>query len=411
VQGNYLTRKISRELGVDFKEAGELIVAFSEEDIFRLHQLREDAQRLKVPGVRLVDQVWLSRNEPNLSPKVMAALYAPSAGIISPYRWVYDLAENAQANGVEIYTNSQVEKIEFVDKEFLVFTGNQEFKSRFLINCAGLFADDISRMVGIDSFQIKPVKGQEFILDKKRQDLTRHLIFPLPQKNTKGVLVIKTADGNPMIGPTAEEVSSKTDLTTTQEGLQKVLSAAQKLVPRISEKDIIAYFAGLRPTAGEDFIIRSEEKVPGFINVAGIQSPGLTAAPAIALMVARILKSRGLALRKKLFFRFRRAKITHLFSIKLSRTKKLIKANPAYGDIVCRCEMVSAQEIREAIARGAKTLDGIKFRTRCQSGRCHGSFCTTRAMKILAEERNIPLTVVTKRGRNSEIVKSDRTHG
>jgi glycerol-3-phosphate dehydrogenase len=220
--------------------------------------------------------------------------------------------------------------------------------------------------------------------------------------------VIKTADGNPMIGPTAEEVSSKTDLTTTQEGLQKVLAGAQKLVPQISEKDIIAYFAGLRPTAGEDFIIRHEEKVPGLINVAGIQSPGLTAAPAIALMVAGILKGCGLALKEKLFFRFRRSKAAHLFSIKLSRTKKLIKFNPGYGDIVCRCEMVSAQEIRDAIARGAKTLDGIKFRTRCQSGRCHGSFCTARVMNILAEQIKIPLTGVSKRGRGSEIVKKDR---
>lgn len=411
VQGNYLTRRIARELGVDFKEVGELIVAFSEEEIFQLHQLRHDAKSLGVPGVRLVDQVWLSKNEPNLSPKVMAALYAPSAGIISPYRWVYDLAENAMANGVEIYTQSKVEKVEFEQKEFRVFTEKEEYKSRFLINCAGLFADDVSRMLGVDNFRIKPLKGQEFILDKKRQELTNHLIFPLPQKNTKGILVIKTADGNPMIGPTAEEVSDKTDLTTTQDGLEKVLSAAQKLVPQISEKDIIAYFAGLRPTAGEDFIIRHEDKVPGLLNVAGVQSPGLTAAPAIALMVAGILKSRGLALREKWFFRSRRAKTTHLFSIKLSQTRKMIKTNLAYGDIVCRCEMVSAQEIREAILRGAKTLDGIKFRTRCQAGRCHGSFCTTRAMKILSEERNIPLTAVTKRGKNSEIVKNDRAHG
>jgi glycerol-3-phosphate dehydrogenase len=410
VQGNLLTRKIARELGVDFQEAGELIVAFSEEEIFHLHQLSRDAQRLKVPGVRLVDQVWLSQNEPNLNPKVMAALFAPTAGIISPYRWVYDLAENALANGVEIYTQSKVEKIEPAENEFLVFTEKNEFKSRFLINCAGLFADDVSRLAGVDNFRIKPVKGEEFILDKKRTNLTNHLIFPLPQKNTKGILVIKTADGNPMIGPTAEEVSSKTDLTTTQEGLQKVLAGAQKLVPQISEKDIIAYFAGLRPTAGQDFIIRHEEKVPGFINVAGIQSPGLTAAPAIALAVAGILKSRGLDLKGKLFFRGRRGKTTHLFSIKLSRTAKLIKSNPGYGDIVCRCEMVSAQEIRDAISRGAKTLDGIKFRTRCQSGRCHGSFCTARAMKILAEERKIPLTAVTKRGRNSEIVKKDRAN-
>jgi glycerol-3-phosphate dehydrogenase len=356
-----------------------------------------------------VDQVWLFKNEPNLSPKVMAALFAPSAGIISPYRWVYGLAENAVANGCQIHTRALVEKIEVINHEFAVFTSQGEFKSKFVINCAGLSADEISRMVSIDNFSIKPVKGEEFILDKKLSGLTRHLIFPLPSKATKGVLIIKTADGNPMIGPSAEEIDDKTDLATSDEALQKVLLSAQKMVPAISGKDIIAYFAGLRPAAGDDFIIRHENKVPGFVNVAGIQSPGLTAAAAIAAMVRDILKNNGLQLKKKLFFRNRRPKITQLSALKFSQTKKLIKIDPAYGDIVCRCEMVSAREIREAIERGAKTLDGIKFRTRCQSGRCHGSFCTTRVMKILAEQRNIPLTEITKRGQGSEIIKNERT--
>jgi len=409
VQGNFLTAKIACELGVDFKKVGELILAFNEEEIIRLHQLRQDAQRLRVPGIRLVDQVWLAKNEPNLSPKVMAALFAPTAGIISPYRLVYGLAENALANGCQVHTSALVDRIESINHEFVVFTSRGEFKSRFVINCAGLFADEISRMVGIDNFSIKPVKGEEFILDKKLQNLTRHLIFPLPTKATKGVLIIKTADGNPMIGPSAEEVGDKTDLTTSEEALQKVLLSAQKMVPAISDKDIIAYFAGLRPVAGDDFIIRHENKVPGFVNVAGIQSPGLTAAAAIAVMVRDILKNNGLQLKNKLFFRNRRPKITQLSVVNFFQMKKLIKTDPAYGDIVCRCEMVSAREIREAIERGAKTLDGIKFRTRCQAGRCHGSFCTTRVMKILAEQRNIPLTEITKRGKGSEIIKNERT--
>ncbi len=411
VQGNLLTRQITRDLGVDFKETGQLILAFSEEDIARLHQLKLDAQSLKIPGVRLVDQLWLAKNEPNLSPKVMAALLVPSAGVISPFRWVYALAENALANGCEIHTKTAVEKIEAVNHEFSVFSSSGKFKSRFVVNCAGLFADEVSRMVGVDYFRIKPVKGEEFILDKKLQNLTKRLIFPLPEKTTKGVLIIKTADGNPMIGPSAREVEDKADLTTSDEGLRKVLAAAQKMAPDINEKDIIAYFAGLRPSAGDDFIIRHEDSVPGFINAAGIQSPGLTAAPAIAAMVREILKSNGLKLRKKLFFRRRHSQVTNLSTLKISQMNKLIKRNAAYGDIVCRCEMVSAQEIKEAIARGARTLDGIKFRTRCQSGRCHGTFCTTRAMKILAQEMKIPLLEVSKRGKGSEIIKKDRASG
>ncbi|TAN59860.1 FAD-dependent oxidoreductase [bacterium] len=260
----------------------------------------------------------------------------------------------------------------------------------------------------------------------------------MPSKISKGILVIKTADGNPMVGPTAEEVEDKEDLSTTEEGLKKVFGLAKKLLPAISENDVIAYFAGLRPSAlamaaaigsrtiapwlmgsqtaalwpaaGDDFIIRYEDKAPGFVNVAGIQSPGLTAAPAIALMVRDILKEKGLELRKKLIFRSRRKKTIHLFNIPLSETEKLIKRDSGYGDIVCRCELVSAKEIKQAISDGAKTLDGIKFRTRAQGGRCHGSFCTTRIMKILSQETKTTLTAITKRGAGSEIIKEDREY-
>jgi len=412
VQGNALTRKMSKELGIDFKEVGELIVAFNEEDRLKLVQLKNEAEALGVPRLRVVDRAWLRRNEPNLSHEVAAALYAPTAGIISPYRWAYDLAENAGKNGVEIYELTKAEKIVSMNGEgFEVHTSRGAYRARFVINAAGLFADDISRMVGIDDFKIRPRKGEEFILDKKKENITNHLIFPLPSKNSKGVLVIKTSDGNPMIGPTAEDVDSKVEVSTSDEGFKKVLSSVQRLVPSISGNDVIAYFAGLRPASGEDFIIRHEAIVPGFINVAGIQSPGLTAAPAIALMVLRILKKNGLSLKKKLFFHTHRKKEIRLFNIPLSKTKRLIKKDPSYGDIVCRCEMVSAKEVTDAIKHGAKTLDGIKFRTRAQSGRCHGSFCTTRLMKILAEEAGKRPVEITKRGKGSEIVKEDRSNG
>ena len=412
VRGNLLTKRIARELGIDFKEVGELIAAFNEEDRLRLVQLKKEAEILGVPRLRIVDRAWLRKNEPNLSREVVAALYAPTAGIISPYRWVYSLGENAAANGVEIHTSAKVEKIlpRSPDKagNFEIYTSAGEFGARYVINAAGLFADDVSRMAGIDNFKIMPRKGEEFLLDKKKENITNHLIFPLPSKNSKGVLVIKTSDGNPMIGPTADEVDDKYDLSTSSEGFRKVVSLARKLVPSINEDDIIAYFAGLRPSAGDDFIIRHEAQVPGFINVAGIQSPGLTAAPAIALLVRDILKDNGLPLKKKLFFRKYRQREIHLFNIPLRKTKKLIKSDPSYGDIVCRCEMVSAKEVRDSIKRGAATLDGIKFRTRAQSGRCHGSFCTTRLMKILAEETGKKPAEITKRGKGSEIVKEDR---
>lgn len=413
VRGNKLTRVIARELDVGFKEVGELIVIFGEDEMPRLMELKKEAEALGVPRLRIVDKKWLRAKEPNLNPEAIAALYVPTAGIISPYRWVYELSENARRNGVEIHTSAKVETISSIKCEvcgFEVGTTKGSFKARYVVNAAGLFADEVSNMVGLSYFNIKPRKGEEFLLDKKRQYLTNHIIFPLPKGTSKGVLVIRTSDGNPMIGPTAHDVEDKYDLSTSAAGLEEVLAAVKKLVPAVDENDIIAYFAGLRPRAGEDFIIRHEDTVPGFINIAGIQSPGLTSAPAIAEFVRDILKKNGLSLKKKLFFYKQRTKVRHLFEVSFPRIKKLIAGDHSYGDIVCRCETVSAKEIRDSVKCGAKTLDGIKFRTRAQSGRCHGSFCTTRIMKILAEERGIPLKEITKRGAGSEIVKKDRAN-
>jgi len=408
VRGNILTRKIAKELDVDFKEVGELIVAFDESEVHRLLELKKEAEKIGVPKLDIVDRTWLKENEPNLSGDVIAALYAPTAGIISPYRLVYDLYENAMRNGVEVFTETKVTNIVNAGPGFEITTARGAFKARYIVNAAGLFADEISGMAGINYFKITPRKGEEFILDKKKEHLMNHLIFPLPTKTSKGILIIKTSDGNPMIGPTADDTEDKEDLSTSEEGLKKVLASARRMMPSVDENDIIAYFAGLRPAAGEDFIIRRETKVPGFITVAGIQSPGLTAAPAIALMVCSLLKEAGLRIRRKFIFHSHRKKTIHLFAIPFSKTSELIKKDASYGDIVCRCEMVSAKEVRDAIKRGAKTMDGIKFRTRAQAGRCHGSFCTTRIMKILAEESKMPVTAVTKRGKGCEIVKGDR---
>ncbi len=408
VQGNHLMRGLCKELGVDFKEVGELIVAFDRQEMQRLNQLKVQAESLGVSGLKILGETWLHRKEPNLSREALGCLYAPSAGIISPYRLVYDLAENAEVNGADIFTGAAVEDIKPVNGyDFKISTSRGSFRASYVINAAGLYSDEISAMAGIRNFKIRPRKGEEFILDKKLEHITNHLLFPLPARNSKGILIIKTSDGNPMIGPTAEEVGDKEDLSTTDSGLRKVLKAAQTMIPSISENDIIAYFAGLRPAAGDDFIIRHEYNVPGLINVAGIQSPGLTAAPAIAVMVAEMLKDDGLTMRKKLFFRTHRKKTTHLFAMPAERASGLIEKDPAYGDIVCRCETVSAREVKDSIKRGARTLDGVKFRTRAQAGRCHGSFCTTRLLKILSRETKRPVTEITKRGSGSEIIMKE----
>ncbi|MDA8244151.1 MAG: NAD(P)/FAD-dependent oxidoreductase [Elusimicrobia bacterium] len=410
VEGNRLLREeLAQDLGLSFTQCGQLVVIFDEADRPRLEEIRRDGEAMGVKGMSLVDRKWLDENEPNLGPEVKAALLVPSAGIISPYRFVYALAENAVRNGAELRASCRVTGITRIEKGgFYVEAGGDVIETRFLVNAAGLYADEISAMAGAPTFRITPRKGEEYLLDKKREHMTGRIIFPLPAGDSKGILVIKTSDGNPMIGPTAHETADKTDLSTTDEGLAEVLAGARRLIPSVSKDDIIAYFAGLRPASGKDFIIRHEDSAPGLVNAAGIQSPGLTAAPAIAVMVADILKQRGLRLEPKEQFHRLRPKPVHLFQVPLEETRHLIEKDRAYGDIVCRCELVSAQEIRDAVKRGARTMDGIKFRTRAQAGRCHGGFCTTRIMKIMEEELGLPATAITKRGPGSELIKDER---
>ena len=412
VEGNRLMRdEIAGDLAMNFVQCGQLVVIFDLKDLPELEKIQREGEALGVEGLQIVDRLWLNAHEPGLGPEVLAALHVPSAGIISPYRFVYALIENAVKNGVKLKTSHKITAIRSMNEDgyrFEVTASEKKFRSRFLVNAAGLYADEISAMAGAADFKITPRKGEEYLLDKKRENLANHIIFPLPTPDSKGVLIIRTSDGNPMIGPTAHSTEDKSDLTTTDEGLAEVLKGARRMMPAISKGDIIAYFAGLRPVCGHDFLIRHEDKVPGLVNVAGIQSPGLTAAPAIAVHVGGILRDNGLKLEPREDFHRSRKKPVHLFQIPLSKTRELIEKEPAYGDIVCRCEMVSAQEIRDAIKRGACTLDGIKFRTRAQAGRCHGGFCTTRIIKIMQEELGLPVEKITKRGPGSELIKDER---
>ncbi len=410
VEGNRLMREeIAPDLGLNFVQCGQLIVIFDPADIHELEKIKADGEALGVKGMELVDRAWLDNREPGLGPEVKAALLAPTAGIVSPYRFVYALVENALKNGVRLKTLRRISAVRpRASGGFEVVAGGEVYRTRFLVNAAGLNADEVSAMAGAPTFRISPRKGEEYLLDKKLERMASRIIFPLPSKTSKGVLIIKTSDGNPMIGPTAHETDDKEDLSTTDEGLAEVLAGARRMMPAISRRDIIAYFAGLRPASGKDFVIRHEDSAPGLVSAAGIQSPGLTAAPAIAVMVADILAKHGLELAPKADFHRLRRRPVHLFQVPPEETRRLIEKNHAYGDIVCRCELVSAQEIRDAVKRGACTLDGIKFRSRAQAGRCHGGFCTTRIMKIMQEELGLPVTAITKRGPGSELIKDER---
>lgn len=403
VRGNEIYRDLAELLEFPYAPLGELVVAVPGQRE-ALHAIKDNGEKLGIPGLAIVERNWLQENEPQLSGEIECALIGPTAAVINPYETVYALAENAMANGVRIRCDDEVVHIEREKDVWKVATSKTFCKSRYVINAAGLHSDRVARMAGVTVPEILPRKGEEYLLDKHAKRLTRRVIFPLPTKTTKGVLIIPTVDGNTMVGPTAEEIHDRSDVSTSTLGKQAILASARQLVPSIREDMIIASFAGLRPTTKEgDFHIR--EDVERFVNLVGIQSPGLTAGPAIAEHVVKMLSDKEVFEPRRNHISTRAA-IPRMRAMGHAERNQLIKQDPQYGEVVCRCELVTRKEIREAIRRGAHTLDGVKFRTRSQMGRCHGSFCTMKIMKILSEELQIPYEAVTKRGKGSELVKA-----
>jgi glycerol-3-phosphate dehydrogenase len=403
VRGNELYRKMAEDLDFPFIPCGELVVAFPGEEQ-ALEGIRENGEKLDVPGLALVDKAWLKVHEPSLSEEITCALWGPTAAVINPYETVYALAENATANGIEILCDQEVISIEKESSTWQVSTSEKTYAAHCVINAAGLYADHIARMAGMQVPAITPRKGEEFILDKHADRLTQRVIFPVPLKDTKGILIIPTVDGNTMIGPTAESIEDREDLTTTRAGKQFVIDKINRLVPSVVHTDqIITSFAGIRPATREgDFYIREDRE--GFINIVGIQSPGLTAAPAIAEHVIQML-SQKINLLPRDNYVSRRKAIPRFRHLSHEERNALIRDDHEFGEVVCRCELVTRKEIKEAIRRGARTMDGIKFRTRSQMGRCHGSFCTMKIMAIMAKELGIPYEAITKRGKGSELIR------
>ncbi len=405
-EGNQLWDSLYDDLGFGFKRIGELTVALAEEQIPTLHELQAQGERKGVTGLELWERDRLRQEEPNLSEAVVAALHAPTTGVVNPYEACFNLIENACLNGLELLTNRAVTGLQQTDEQSWQIQTNQgDLQARFVLNAAGLFADEIAAMAGVGNFTIRPRKGEEYLLDKRLKGFVKRVLFPCPTPVSKGILLIPTYDGTLMVGPTAETIDDKYDLTTTAPGGAKVFDSVRQVVPGIGPRDCIAEFAGLRPVAdSEDFIIGPTSK-RGFINVAGIQSPGLTAAPAIANLLLEILADEGLALNPKDDFDPAIAKPLHFASLSTEEQMALAERDRTYSHIVCRCELVTEGEILDAIRRGARSLDGLKFRTRAGMGRCQGGFCTGRCMELLARDQGCDLTDITKRGGDTWIVR------
>ncbi|MBN2736885.1 MAG: FAD-dependent oxidoreductase [Spirochaetales bacterium] len=413
IQGNLMYDELKQTLDFPFKRVGILVAAFNYEEMKMVEKLYHQGVENNVPRIEIVSRERILDLEPKLSQDVVGGLYAPTGGIIEPYRFVFALMESALKNGVELRRNFMVSQCKQKDGVFTILSAdNQAVRARRVVNAAGLYSDEVSRIFKAEEFQIIPRKGEEYLLERNASGFPRHVIFPVPVKNSKGVLVIPTVEGTMMIGPTAEEIDDKEDFSTTRDNLERVFTLAMKMVPMISKKEIITSFAGLRPAMkGNDFLIKISDKTPHFIQAAAIQSPGLTAAPAIGLYVLDLLKQDGMELVKKIDHDPKLEKKPMIREFDFSDADKLISDDRRYGNIVCRCENVSEAEIIEAIKNGHHTLDGIKFYTRAGMGRCQGGFCAYKIIKILMRETGKSAYQLTKRGGNSFLLSHQLGEG
>ena len=406
VEGNLMMEELSKELDFPFKKNGSLVICLSEEDMPKLKELYDRGIRNGVKELKILNKEEVLELEPNITDDVYAALYAPTGGIVCPFGLNIALAENANTNGIEFRFNTEAQDIEKIDGGFIIKTNQGDIKTKYIVNAAGVYADKFHNMVSQNKINITARKGEYCLLDKTAGNHVSRTIFALPGKMGKGVLVSPTAHGNLIVGPTSTDIDDKEGVNTTREGLDTVIGKSSMNVKNIPMRQVITSFSGLR--AHEDnheFIIKELEDAKGFIDCAGIESPGLTSSPAIGKMVADILKEK-LNLEENPNFIGTRKGILDPNTLSLEERNHLIKEQPAYGNIICRCEMITEGEIIDAIRRplGAKSLDGVKRRTRAGMGRCQAGFCSPKTMEILERELSISMFDITKAGGESNMV-------
>lgn len=405
-KANLMFDKLSKELDFHFKRNGSLVLCFDKNDIDKLYELKKRGEENGVPNLSVIDGEVVRLMEPNVTDNVVAALYAPTGGIVCPFTFTIALAENANMNGVEFKFNSKVVNIIKNDNYFSLVTKDGIIETKMIVNAAGLYSDNMNNFVSEEKFEIIPRRGEYNLFDKYAGNLVSKTLFQLPTKIGKGVLVTPTVDGNLLIGPNALDIEDKEDFGVTRDGLDEIMEKASLSVNSIPLNLIITSFSGLRAqTKKNDFIIGEPDDAKGFINAAGIESPGLTSAPLIGEMIRDIIVDRLKPDKNKDFNPIRKA-IERFSEMSLEEKREAIKRNNHYGTIVCRCEMVTEAEIIEAINRplGASSLDAVKRRTRAGVGRCQCGFCITRIMEILNSEKKIPLTEIRKFNKDSKIL-------
>lgn len=398
VEGSRLMEPLSKELDFPYMRNGSLVLCFDEENLPALQKLYDQGQENGVEGLEILDREQLKKIEPNISDSVVAALHAPTGGIICPFGLTIALAENAAVNGVTFHLNTEVQNIEKTESGYRLSTGQGIFDTKAIVNAAGVYADRFHNMVSADKIHITPRKGEYCLMDKKVGGYVSHTIFQLPTVYGKGVLVTPTVHGNLLAGPTAVDVEDPESVNTTQAGMEDLLKRAALSVNGLPSKQIITSFAGLRAhEEGNDFVIGQVKDAPGFFDAAGIESPGLTCAPAIGKHMTELVLEYLPAEKKKDFIANRKG-IPSMAMASSEERKRLIAENPLYANVVCRCELVTEGEILDAIHRplGATTLDGVKRRTRAGMGRCQAGFCSPKTVEILARELGMDMGEICK---------------
>ncbi|MBP5598280.1 MAG: NAD(P)/FAD-dependent oxidoreductase [Pseudobutyrivibrio sp.] len=404
IRGNELMTDLAKDLDIPFKRIGSLVVCVDEEQKQGIDELYQRGLTNGVPDMKILNRDEVKAIEPNISDNVVCALYAPTAGIICPFRLNIALAECANQNGVEFRFDTEVTDIKESDNGWTVDAGDEQFHCKAVINAAGCHADELHNKVSDTKYHITPRRGDYILLDRSIDGYVKHVIFPQPTKLGKGILVTPTVHGNTLAGPTAIDTDNKDEAPVTAEGIAKVLEGQAKNVSGLPVKQVITGFSGLR--AHEDngeFILKEERN--GFFDCVGIESPGLTACPAIGEYIAELVSER-LNLQMKQEWNGICHDVRKPFDMDEKERDRLIKEHPEYGRIICRCETITEGEIIDAIRRplGARSLDGVKRRTRAGMGRCQGGFCSPRVMEILSRETGIPLDEITKNGGNSKIL-------
>lgn len=413
VRGNQMMEALSEELDFSFQRNGSLVLCFEEEGLPKLQELKKRGEQNGVQGVEILspEKVW--EMEPNISKEIVSALYSPAGGIVCPFGLNIALAESAAINGVEFFLNCEVTAITKCDGEagYLIAAGGEQFRATAVINAAGVYADTIHNMISTQKLRMIPRRGEYCLMDKNCGGLVKSTVFQLPSKLGKGILVTPTVHGNLLVGPTAEDILDKEGVDTTADGLARVMDMGARSVVGLDGRQTITSFAGLRAHPEregievEDFIIEEVADAKGFFDVAGIESPGLSSAPAIGEYVAELVNSAYPASDNKDFIAERKG-ISNMAEADEEERKALIASNPAYANVICRCEFVTEGEILEAIHRpvGATTLDGVKRRTRAGMGRCQSGFCSPKTVEILARELGVNQSEITKSGGASEIL-------